>query len=264
MDWLNKLHLGGRRLDAQGHRLLSGRALRRALRKHTARLLRPIFDRPFADEVFLAGGAFKPLLKPGYPVRDLDLWVRNRKVRERLCTHLIDGGAKLVHDFKPYCLKFTKGDAELEVTYQNVKGSILDVLEGFDIAACSVAATYQNGVVTDTAITPRAERSFAERAVFLNEGYIARLETRRSPDVLQSIDRIGQFAEALDMEWPFELCERLWRVYEKVYTKDDREACVETYLTTTVGYKGRCNLDLLQRAGRGVDADLEGVELLRS
>ena len=255
MHLLKMIHLGGRARA----RSLRGGALRRAVKSHAASLLDPIFDEPFGEEVFLAGGAYKPLLKPGHPVRDLDLWVRDRKVRERLCAHLLAGGAKLVHDFKPYCIKFSKGEAEIEVTYQNVKNSIDDVLAGFDIAACSVAASYQGGRVINCAITTRAQRSFAERAVFLNEGYIRRLEAKRSPDVLQSIDRIKQFALALDMELPGELCERLWAVYENVYTREEREACVDTYMKTTVEYKGRGNLEVLQRAGVDVELELAGA-----
>lgn len=146
-------------------------------------------------------------------------------------------------------LKFVKGDAEIEVTYQNAKNSIEDVLKGFDIAALSVATTYQDGRVTGCTITTQAERSFAERVVYLNEGYIERLKTKCNPDVLQSIDRIKRFAPALDMELPDGLCERLWAVYEDVYASEEREACVETYLKTTVEYKGRGDLELLQRAG---------------
>ncbi|MFT4546728.1 MAG: hypothetical protein ACI9MB_000672 [Verrucomicrobiales bacterium] len=248
MHWREMIHYLHRPKAERDVKALGGKALRRAVKLHAAKLLAPIFDQPFADEVFLAGGAFKPLLKRGHLVRDLDLWVRNRKVRERLCAHLIAGGAELVHDFRPYCIKFSKRNVEIEITYQNVKGSMMEVLAGFDIAACSVAATYQDGAVTDCLITARAERSFLEREIFLNEGYIARLEARRSPDVLQSIDRIGQFAEDFDLDLPTELCERLWGVYENVYTIDEREACLGTYLKTTVDYKGRCDLSLLKRA----------------
>lgn len=104
MSWLKMISFGSRTSGGGDPGPLRGGNLRRAVRRQAAVLLKPIFDRPFADEVFLAGGAFKPLLKPGYPVRDLDLWVHDRKARERLCARLVEEGAELIQDFKPYCL----------------------------------------------------------------------------------------------------------------------------------------------------------------
>lgn len=234
--------------------------MERAAAAHAQALLRPVIGAGFEDEVFLAGGAFKPVLKPGHPVRDLDLWVRDRRARERLVEHLLANGCELVHDFHPYCLKLEHGGTEIEVTYQNVKARPISwVLERFDIAALSIAATYRSGRVIGVTALPAAVRSFAEGRLYLNEGYIDSLEERRSPDVLQSIDRISRFAEAFDMVIPDELCEEFWAVYETVYTREEREACRETYLRTTVGYKGRCDLGLLRRAsgGRAVPAEPE-------
>ena len=240
------------------------RALERAVAEQAHRLLEPAIGADFEDEVFLAGGAFKPVLMEGQAVRDLDLWVRDRRTRERLVEHLVANGAELVHDFHPYCLKFEHAGAEIEVTYQNVKQRPISwVLERFDIAALSIAATYRSGRVTEVTVLPAAVRSFAEGRLYLNEGYIDSLEERRSPDVLQSIDRISRFSERFDMHIPDELCEEFWAVYETIYTREERRACLETYLRTTVEYKGRCDLDLLRRANRGAAADPE-LEMLGS
>jgi hypothetical protein len=235
------------------------RSFERAAATQAQALLAPMIGRDFDEEVFLAGGAFKPVLKEGHPVRDLDLWVRDRKVRERLTDHLIANGAELVHDFHPYCLKFEREGAEIEVTYQNVKDRPISwVLERFDVAAVSIAATFRAGKVTEMTVLPAALQSFVETRLYLNEGYIDLLEELRSPDVLQSIDRITRFAEAFDMEIPEALCEEFWVVYETIYTREEQEACLDTYLRTTVAYKGRCDLDLLRRANR----EASEVELL--
>ena len=62
-------------------------------------------------------------------------------MRERLVDHLIACGAELVHDFKPYCIKFKRRGQLIEITYQNVKQRpISEIVEGFDIACCAIAA----------------------------------------------------------------------------------------------------------------------------
>ena len=226
--------------------------MERAVKGHAKSLLQGILPRPFDDEVFLAGGAFKPLINPAQGVRDLDLWVRDRKVRERLVDHLTDCGAELVHDFKPYCIKFERKGQLIEITYQNVKQRpISEIVEGFDIACCAIAATYDGGQVTDCYVSPRAVDSASCREVMLTAGYIRRLQENRPPDILQSLDRMRRFSEEVDFELPERVSERLWRVFEGDYTDEQREACVDTYLSTTVNYKGRCDFDILRRASGG-------------
>ena len=45
----------------------------------------------------------------------------------------------------------------MEITYQNVKeGPISDVVLGFDIAGCAIAATWKEGRVVDSYISERA------------------------------------------------------------------------------------------------------------
>lgn len=235
-------------------------ALGRRVKAHAGELLRSVLTKPFPGELFLAGGAFKPLLNPGNAVRDLDIWVRDRRQRGRLRDHLVACGAEVVHDFHPYCIKFQCGERQLEVTYQNVKDRpIGEVVEGFDIACCAIAATYSNGRVTDSYVSPRALRSVEEGRVMLTKGYVDRLRERRSPDVLQSIDRVSSFADEVGFELPEELSERLWGVYENEYTEEEQQACVDTYLSTTVDYKGRVDLDVLRRANREEPVERESL-----
>ncbi len=225
--------------------------LLREVARHAEALLAPVFTERFDDEVFLAGGAFKPVLNPGHPVRDLDLWVRDRKVRERLRAHLVERcGAEVVHDFHPYCIKFrAAGGEELEVTYQNVKDRpIADVLYGFDLAPVSIAACYRGGEVTSAVVTEEARRAIERREALFNRTYLEKLEAARNPDVLQALDRLTRLSEELGYAVPEDEVERLWEIYEGIYDRGEQQACVDTYLKTTVDYKGRCDLRLLQRA----------------
>ena len=93
----------------------------------------------------------------------------------------------------------------------------------------------------------------------LTKGYVDRLRERRSPDVLQSIDRVSSFADEVGFELPEELSERLWGVYENEYTEEEQQACVDTYLSTTVDYKGRVDLDVLRRANREEPVERESL-----
>ncbi len=233
-------------------------SLPRLVRGHAATLLEEVLSQPFSGELFLAGGAFKPLLNPEQDVRDLDLWVRDRRSRERLLSHLVACGAEVVRDFHPYCIKLLHGEREIELTYQNVKGRpIGEVVEGFDIACCAIAATYRDGKITDSYISPRALRSAEERQVMLTKGYIDRLLEERPPDILQSIDRLSCFAEEVGFDLPEEVSERLWKVYEEDYDEDEQRACMDTYLSTTVEYKGRVDLSVLRRATRKAGVGLK-------
>lgn len=229
-----------------------GAALPKRAKGHAERLLKSVLSAPFPGELFLAGGAFKPLLNPERPVRDLDIWVRDRKQRERLCEHLVGCGAEMVHDFHPYCIKFQLGGQQLEVTYQNVKNRpIGEIVEGFDIACCAIAATCSNGRVTDVYVSSQAMLSVDEQQVMLTEGYIERLRRERSPDVLRSLDRLACFADEIGFEVSDEVREQLWGVYEEDYTAEEQRACVDTYLSTTVDYKGQVDFGVLRRAAAG-------------
>ena len=90
-------------------------------------------------------------------------------------------------------------DPEIEVTYQNVKDRpISEILEGFDLAPCGIAATYVDGQVTEATITPAAIKSLRDGVVLINEPFLRRLETKRTPDVLQGLDRVARFATEME------------------------------------------------------------------
>lgn len=251
MRWIRSKNIPEQGAEAaQAPRLTGGRRkIERLVRAHAEQLLKPVFRTPFADDVFLAGGAFKPLINPARSVRDLDLWVRDRRARERLVDYLQLNGAVLVEDFHPYCLRFVHSAGEIEVTYQNVKDNTIDyVLKDFDIAPCAIGANYRDGRIISATVSDTTLRSLNDGRVLLTDEYLKSREEKRGPDLLQSIDRIGRFADETGFDIDTDQVEDLWHLYDNVYSEDERQACVDTYLSTTVEYKGRCNLELLQRA----------------
>ena len=260
MAWPRIRDVIGQRPSPPAAELSTGRFSTRTLRKaavaHASQLFSSVMPVPFQGEIFLAGGAFKPLIKEGHAVRDLDLWVRDRRVRERLCDHLVRCGATLVRDFRPYCILLRAGAMDIEVTYQNVKDRpISEILEGFDLAPCGIAATYVDGQVTQATITPAAIKSLRDGEVLINKPFLRRLETKRTPDVLQGLDRVARFASEMGMAVPEEQRQRLWAIYEELFTHEERQACVDTYMKATVEYKGHCDVPMLQRASSGFPTD---------
>ncbi len=220
------------------------------VRRHAGALLSFLTtDGTYPGEVFLCGGAYKTMLNPALEVHDLDLWVRNRKERDRLAADLLDRGARLVRDFHPYCLLFELGGRRLEITYQNVNArAISEIVGGFDIAGCAIASTYFNGRITDSYFSPLAAVAARCGTACLEPSYLARLRTERLPTVLRTIDRLERFATEVGFHLSPSDMHDLWQIFREEYTLDERQRCLEVYLETTVGYKGACNRALIKTA----------------
>lgn len=212
-----------------------------------------LFDRVFRgrtyeDELFLCGGTFKTLLSDRLPVNDVDLWVRGRKERERLRAKLEFSGAELRRDFKPYCIKFDQSGLPVEINYQNVnENPIGHVLDGFDLGVCCVAVTYEKGRAVECLVNEKFHQSARDRTVYLQDKFLPELQWSHAPSLLRSIDRMEKAASELN----FVVCKRdqeaLWDLFED-YTEMEKRECVNNYLETMVGYKGRCNATTLRRA----------------
>lgn len=219
------------------------------VQKHAKEVFLFLLGKNYAGEVFLCGGAFKPLLKPGLKIKDIDLWVRNRREREKLTATLLDRGATLVRDFFPYCLRFDYEGCPVEITYQNVKDRpISDIVHGFDVAGCAIAATYSKGKIIDSYMSARARGSIENQLALLEESYIEQLLNDHTPTVLRGIDRMTRFAKETGYGISVDETEQLWDIYTNTYSSDERQRSLDIYLETTVGFKDSCNTGLIQRA----------------
>lgn len=127
---------------------------------HAEHLFTDLFPNGYDGQVFLCGGAFKPLLKENLAIADIDLFVRTQQDREKLRAALLAQGAVLVQDFPPNCIKFWLRGQVVEVAYHDVKsGSLDDLLSIFDLALCGIGSLYAIGCVTGGA----RQKGFLER-----------------------------------------------------------------------------------------------------
>jgi len=220
------------------------------VRRHARELLGFLSEGiAYPGEVFLCGGAYKAMLRGNREVNDLDLWVRNRKERERLSADLLARGGRLLRDFHPYCLLFEVGGQKVEITYQNVNARpIAEIVGGFDIAGCAIAATYRNGLITDSYFSELAADAARRATACLERGYLDRLRRERLPTVLRSIDRLGCFAEDVGYRVMESDLRALWDIFRDDFTLAERRKCVAVYLQTTAGYKGSHNERLVEEA----------------
>lgn len=220
------------------------------VRRHAAEVLGFLSSgTAYPGEVFLCGGVYKTMLNPALKVNDIDLWVRNRKERNRLIADLRERGARLLRDFHPYCVLFELEGRRIEITYQNVKERrISEIVEGFDIAGCAIAATYSNGRITDSFFSRRAAISARCGTACLEESYLERLRAERLPTVLRTIDRLERFAAEVGFHPSASDVHDLWEIYREVYSRSERVRCIDVYLETTAGYKGNHNEALIRAA----------------
>lgn len=219
------------------------------VRKQAARIFRFLFPHGYPGEVFLCGGAFKPALHPKLRTNDIDLWVRDRKERNRLLKFLLKRGATLDRDFHPFCLRLLLNGCAVEITYHNIKnGTLEELVHSFDIAGCAIGARYNHRGIRETYISPGAYETVATGEVILEEAYMKSLVNERLPTVLRSIDRMQTFAHETGLRIRKRDIETLWAIYFHNYTVEEQRKCVDVYLETTVGFKRGCNKELLQRA----------------
>lgn len=222
------------------------------VRQHTEVIFREVFHGDYQGEVFLCGGAFKPLLKRGAAINDLDLWVRNKKEREKLLRFLLQRGATLVRDFHPYCLKLRLDGRIIEITYHNIKdGTLADVLNTFDLAACGLGARYEGGRVVEVQVNAECHESVRRRSMRVLTPYLCYLETTHSPSLIRTLHRMGQQAAELGFEVDVEHEHLLWEMFWKEYSEEERRTAVDLYFETMVNYKGHCDDRLVRRATVG-------------
>jgi len=219
---------------------------------HAERVFKEVFQGEYEGEVLLCGGAFKPVLKPGLPINDFDLWVRNRKERERLVRFLLQRGASLVRDFHPFCLKLRLDGRIIEITYHNVNdGALADVLNTFDLAVCSIGARYQNGKLVETLVAPECRDSVRRRSIQVLPAYQCFLEATHAPSLIRTLHRMGQQAVELGYEVDTTHEHLLWRMFWNDYSEEERRIAVDLYFETMVHYKGHCDERLVRRATVG-------------
>jgi hypothetical protein len=222
------------------------------LRRHAERVFGEIFPEGFEGEVFLCGGAFKPLLRRRLPINDFDLWVRNRKDREKLVRFLLQRGASLVRDFHPFCLKLRLNGRIIEITYHNINdGTLSDVVNTFDMAVCGLAARYKNGSVVEVHTSEECRESIRRRSIRVLPAYQCFLDATHAPSLIRTLHRMGQHAAELGYEVDVLHEHMLWEVFWKDYTEEERRAAVDLYFETMVHYKGHCDDRLVRRATVG-------------
>jgi len=220
----------------------------RKVKAHARKIFQSLFPKGYPGEIFLCGGAFKPLFDERLKINDLDLWVRNRKERERLVAALIDGGAELVHDFVPYCMKFMKDGQAIEITYHNVKdGGIPDIVGGFDLGLSAIGAAYRDGAIREVYISDALKKTLEEKTVLLQNSYIPRVREQHPVSLLATVDRMLKFAD--DIGYSVDpAAEECWEIFEHVYNDEEKQKSLEIYQEIMVDYKSRSNTVLLDRA----------------
>lgn len=222
------------------------------VRRHARRVFQFLFPEGFDGEVFLCGGAFKPLIKKGHPMHDLDLWVRNRKEREKLCKMLLRRGAVLLHDFHPYCLKFRLDGQLIEITYHNVKdGRLEDVLNTFDLALSAIGTRFEKGQIVEALVTDECWHALSHREVRVLDAYFCFLALTKAPSLLRTLHRMGQKAAELGFAVNLDQEHRLWETYWQDYSEEERRVAMDLYFDTMVAYKGQHDPRLVHRATIG-------------
>ncbi len=211
-----------------------------------------LFPKGFDGEFFICGGAFKPLLRKGLAMHDLDLWVRDRKDRARLCQALLERGAVLLQDFHPYCLKFRLEGQIIEITYHNVKeGKLSDVLHTFDIGLCAMGARFEHGRLVEAHVTDECWQSIRRKEVTLMESFFCFIGLQKPPSLLRTLHRMGQKAAELGYQVNLDHEHRLWEIYLHDYTEEERRVAMDLYFDTMVAYKGQHDERLVRRASAG-------------
>jgi hypothetical protein len=231
------------------------------VRRHARRIFQFLFPKGYDGEVFLCGGAFKPLLKKGLKVQDLDLWVRNRKDREKLCQALYDRGAVMLQDFHPYCMKFRLEGQLIEITYHNVNdGELEDVLNTFDISLSAIGVRFDRGAVVEAAVAEECWNALRKREISVLDSYFCYVGIMKAPSLLRTLHRMGQKAAELDISVNADHEHRLWELYWHDYSEQERRVAMDLYFDTMVAYKGQHDPRLVHRATIGYAPVLSGQQ----
>jgi hypothetical protein len=222
------------------------------VRLHARRVFDQVLGGTYDGEVFLCGGAFKPLLKRKAPINHLDLWVRDRKERENLTRFLLARGAVLARESHPYCLKLRLDGRLIEISYHNVKdGELADVLNTFDLAICGIGARYKWGRVLEVHVAEECWGSVRRRTVQVLSSYLCAVQELRAPCIIRTLHRMGQEASELDFDVDVAHEHLLWDTFWNQFSEEERRAAMELYFETTVSFKGTAEDRLLRRAMSG-------------
>ena len=221
----------------------------RRLRSHAGKLLEELFPQGYAGEFFLCGGAFKPLLKEGLPINDLDLWVRNRREREKLSAALVERGAQLIKDFQPFCIKFQLGGRDVEITYDNVNDRTLpEMLDACDLAISSMGVRYANGRIAEVCVSAECWQAVRHKRVAVLNSFWVALLNKRGPSLLNCLHRMARQAAELEYHSNPAHEQILWDIYWNDFTEDQRSVAVKLYQEIAVNYKGQGDEVLMHRA----------------
>ncbi len=219
------------------------------IRRHAKQIFTELLGDDYDGEVFLCGGAFKPLLKRKLPINDFDLWVRDNTQRGKLVQFLLNRGATIARDFVPYCLKLRLDGRIIEITYNNVDdGRLEDVVNTFDLAVCGMGARFARNRVAEVFVSPECWNAIRHRAVRTVPSYMCFLSIQRAASLVRTLHRMGQQATELGYEVDTAHEHALWEIFWSDFSEDERRAAVDLYFETMVAHNGRCDQRLMRRA----------------
>ncbi|HEY2573153.1 MAG TPA: hypothetical protein VGH65_03755 [Verrucomicrobiaceae bacterium] len=209
------------------------------VRLHAARVFEKILGSQYEGEVFICGGAFQPLVQRKAPVNDMDLWVRDRREREKLTRHLLSRGAVLARETHPYGLKLRLDGRLIEITYHNVKdGALADVLHTFDLAIRGIGARFEKSRVAEVQVTEECWKSIRRRQIQVQSSYLFAVHEWRSPGIILTLHRMGQQASELDFDVDVAHEHLLWETFWSQYSEEERRAAMEIYFAATASSRG--------------------------
>ncbi len=227
------------------------------IRRHAKQIFTELLGDDYDGEVFLCGGAFKPLLKRKLPINDYDLWVRDNTQRGKLIQFLLDRGATIARDYAPYCLKLRLDGRIIEITYNNVDDARLeDVLNTFDLAVCGMGVRYAGRRVAEVFVSSECWDAIRHRAVRTLPSYMSFLCIQRAASLVRTLHRMGQQATELGYEVDTGHEHALWEIFWSDFSEGERRAAVDLYFETMVTHNGRCDQRLMRRAMVGLAAPI--------
>lgn len=219
------------------------------IRRHAKQIFTELLGDDYDGEVFLCGGAFKPLLKRKLPINDYDLWVRDNTQRGKLVQFLLDRGATIARDYAPYCLKLRLNGRIIEITYNNVDDARLeDVLNTFDLAVCGMGARYAGRRVAEVFVSNDCWDAIRHRAVRTMPRYMCFLSIQRAASLVRTLHRMGQQATELGFEVDTAHEHALWEIFWSDFSEDERRSALDLYFETMVSHSGRFDQRLMRRA----------------
>lgn len=218
------------------------------IRRHAKQIFTELLGDDYDGEVFLCGGAFKPLLKRKLPINDYDLWVRDNTQRGKLVQFLLDRGATIARDYLPYSLKLRLDGRIIEITYNNVDdGRLEDVVNTFDLAVCGMGARYSGRRVAEVFVSHECWDAIRHRAVRTLPSYMCFLSIQRAASLVRTLHRMGQQATELGYEVDTAQEHALWEIFWRDFSESERRQAIDLYFETMVSHNGRCDDRLLRR-----------------